>query len=267
MNHPNAERPRVLFLIPTLDDGGAERVASTLSVGLGDRVEIHLLLHDARRVHYPYKGVVYGLDAPGGRFRPIRVILNQVHRIRKIRKFKAEHRITAAVSFFEPSNLYNILTRGSERVILTVHNQKSAEARGSASFRGKMAEWMYKPLIRRLYPRADRVVAVSRGVACDLADRYGLPENRIGVIPNALPVKTIQSMAHSPLPPEHAHIFEHPVLIHAGRLAPQKGHIHLFRAFRIIREVLPDLSLVLLGEGPLEERLKCRARELGIEEN
>jgi glycosyltransferase involved in cell wall biosynthesis len=52
----------------------------------------------------------------------------------------------------------------------------------------------------------------------------------------------------------------------AARLDPAKGHEFLFRAAAFVRERLPDLRLLVLGEGRLQADLKALARELGIAE-
>lgn len=49
---------------------------------------------------------------------------------------------------------------------------------------------------------------------------------------------------------------EDPVLIHVGRLAPEKNYELLFRCYAAMRQANPRLRLVVAGEGPLQERLR-----------
>ncbi len=49
-----------------------------------------------------------------------------------------------------------------------------------------------------------------------------------------------------------------PVVIHVGRLAPEKNIPLAIRAFEAIRENIPQARLVFAGSGPLEERLRSR---------
>jgi glycosyltransferase involved in cell wall biosynthesis len=51
-----------------------------------------------------------------------------------------------------------------------------------------------------------------------------------------------------------------------GRLASQKGHWHLIRAFRKITDHMPEMELAILGEGPLEEYLKKLVSDLNLED-
>ena len=57
------------------------------------------------------------------------------------------------------------------------------------------------------------------------------------------------------------------VLMKTARLASEKGHVHALDALRMLRKHVPEAHLILAGEGPLRERLKEHAREIGVENN
>ena len=50
-----------------------------------------------------------------------------------------------------------------------------------------------------------------------------------------------------------------------GRLAPEKGHTYLIKAFCKIRLEFPDTKLLIVGDGPLRTHLQREAKNLGIE--
>lgn len=57
-----------------------------------------------------------------------------------------------------------------------------------------------------------------------------------------------------------------PVVCQLGRLAPEKGHIFLFKAIpQILREFGP-VNFLIVGNGPLETELRQKAKELGIDQ-
>ncbi len=58
-----------------------------------------------------------------------------------------------------------------------------------------------------------------------------------------------------------------PVLICVARLVPQKGHIHLLRALALVREEVPAVRLVLLGDGTIRADLEQIVRDLGLQAN
>jgi len=53
-------------------------------------------------------------------------------------------------------------------------------------------------------------------------------------------------------------------ILYVGRLAPEKGVIHLLEALPAVVALVPDARLVLAGGGPEEARLRARAAELGV---
>lgn len=55
------------------------------------------------------------------------------------------------------------------------------------------------------------------------------------------------------------------VVGHVGRFCKQKNHRYLLEVFSAIREQRPDASLLLVGTGEQMEPVRCRARELGLE--
>ena len=52
-----------------------------------------------------------------------------------------------------------------------------------------------------------------------------------------------------------------PVVIHAGRMAAEKNYGLLFRAFAAMREANPRCRFVLVGDGPLRQRLQREHRD------
>ncbi len=62
--------------------------------------------------------------------------------------------------------------------------------------------------------------------------------------------------------PPHAFL-----LMKTARLASEKGHVHAIKTLKRLREQIPEIHLILAGEGPLRESLQRYARELGMEEN
>lgn len=125
--------------------------------------------------------------------------------------------------------------------------------------RRRLQRW----LIRRLYPRADGIIANSTGVADDLVASFGIERQRIGVIYN--PTVSSDLRARSQASVEHPW-FERasvPVILGVGRLTPQKDFGMLLRAFASVRQ-RRACRLVILGDGPERGCLEQQARELGV---
>jgi glycosyltransferase involved in cell wall biosynthesis len=151
------------------------------------------------------------------------------------------------------------LARTKTRLVCTFHNTLSRELTSSVSNR------ILPRLLRSGLRRADSVIAVSHGVADDLAGVIGIPRSQVAVIHNPVVFDDFERRADAP--------FEHPwfapdappVIVGAGRLVPQKDFTTLIRAFALVRRH-QDARLMILGEGPLRDDLRSLAQTLGVAE-
>jgi glycosyltransferase involved in cell wall biosynthesis len=57
---------------------------------------------------------------------------------------------------------------------------------------------------------------------------------------------------------------ENTIFLSIGRFSSEKGHLFLLRAFAAVLEAHPSAQLILVGDGPLEWRLRALVEELGI---
>lgn len=135
----------------------------------------------------------------------------------------------------------------------------------SEAVRDKRAvqRWLRYLPIRWLFRWAEGIVAVSEGVAADVAAIARLPPERIHVIRN--PVITPELMREAREPVDHPWLADAaiPVLIGMGRLTRQKDFPTLIRAFARVRQQRPA-RLIILGEGREREALLRCANELDV---
>ena len=54
---------------------------------------------------------------------------------------------------------------------------------------------------------------------------------------------------------------------HVGRLHPQKNHDFLIEVFAEIKKKKPDAELILIGTGPLEEKVRSKVADKGLTES
>jgi glycosyltransferase involved in cell wall biosynthesis len=116
------------------------------------------------------------------------------------------------------------------------------------------------------YAAADAVVAVSEGLVEFLAQAERLPRHKTIVIPNGVD-ETLAARAPDRAAARAALGWpqDEPLIGAVGRLAEQKGHVHLLRALPAILAESPRTRLVLAGEGPERAALEEEARRLGLE--
>ena len=145
------------------------------------------------------------------------------------------------------------------RLVLRLGTNLSASLAGRSALR---RAWRYWP-IRRLYPRIDRIVAVSAGVAADTATIAGLPREAISVIRNPVITPDLRQRAAATCPHPWFQGEGPPVLLGAGRLQRQKDFPTLIRAFARVRQARP-CRLVIIGEGQERQVLRALIAQLGL---
>jgi glycosyltransferase involved in cell wall biosynthesis len=80
----------------------------------------------------------------------------------------------------------------------------------------------------------------------------GVDETRVTVIPRGVPRPDLERPASR----RELGLPEGPLIVNVGRLAPQKGQVHLVDSFAEVRRRVPDAHLVIVGkEGPAERQV------------
>jgi len=145
------------------------------------------------------------------------------------------------------------------RVIVRIGNTLSESLAGRGWLRSMLRYWP----IRRWYPRADAIVAVSRGVADDVVATSGADPSRVHVVRNPVVSPELERLASHR--PDHAWFDQpgSPVLLGVGRLTRQKDFPTLLRALSRVRE-RTSARLIVLGEGEDRAALERLAGELGL---
>lgn len=274
---------RVLFLLPTLNGGGAERTALTLiphlqASGLDARVGLlarggafdgeidpaRVVLtrfgpEQMRRVFLTRRPLGETSYAPLPNFGRILagIPLVPLYQLDLIRQFRPH----VVLSCTHSMNLAAVLSThayGRRRVgwILRegINTRAAIEGDSSAGLGRRIRSWA----TRQAYRSPDCVLAISRGVANGLAREFRVPRDRLRVIHNPVDVSRVSRLAQH----EDGAIPHARYILACGRLHRQKGFDLLLRAFA--RLDIANLTLVLLGEGPERSRLESLAGELGI---
>ena len=147
------------------------------------------------------------------------------------------------------------------RLVLRQANTFSIDSRVAQSWKARikrqLAIWVNRS--------ADGHIAVSHGVAQDLAAETGVPVEQIRVVHNPVDIAAISRLALQPLPqlwPEADDAAS--FIVAVGRLAPQKDFATLLRAFARVRQFV-SCKLVILGQGPLHQELADLAKKLNID--
>ena len=252
-------RRRVLFVIPSLHGGGAERVIVTLLRHL-DRNEFEPTLAVA-----DLRNAAYREDVPDD----IELIDLNVHRVRyalpRVARLVWQRRPDVVFSTLIHLNLGMAMIRPFLPAGVRVIGRESilvSELIATLKW-PKLWAWAF----RHLYSQLDLVVCQSADMRRDLIERYEFPPERTALIHNPIDIDRARAKAADALPSDLAQALGRTAsgklkLVAAGRLAPQKGFDLLLEAVAQSRDRIG--SLVLLGEGPERSALEQLSRTLGI---
>jgi glycosyltransferase involved in cell wall biosynthesis len=248
---------RIALYLPSLRGGGAERIMLVLAKAFASRgLVVDLVLVEAT-------GKYLSEVSPDVRLvdlRTSRVMTSLPVLVRYLRR----ERPRVLLSALSHANVVAIWARAlsgmSTRVVVTEHNNLTQTLRYATGVPTRAMAWAMGPS----YGWADGVIAVSKGVAADLARVIGCPVERIHVVYNPMDLTRIHQLASAPIDHPWFAPHEPPVILSAGRLTPQKDFPTLLRAFSILRKT-HAARLMILGEGALCAELESLACQLGIE--
>ena len=134
------------------------------------------------------------------------------------------------------------------RIIHTVHNLAREETRHR----------VLRAVNRRAFSHGVVPVALNEEVRSSICREYALPASAVPVVGNGIDLDAFRG------PQRRGPRGAGARLLCVARLAPAKNHALLLRTVARLRESGRDVSLTLVGDGPLRGALEERARELGI---
>lgn len=257
----NNSQKRLAIFLPALLGGGAERVILNLAAGItGKGYAVDLVLAQAEG---PYL-----TEVPGS----VRLVVLNPHHRRALRTLASFPALVRYLRHDRPDALLSALHANivalwarrlagiPQRVVISEHNTFSQH--------NQQLPWWYSRLMLQLvrcsYPWANGIIAVSEGVADDLAKVAGIPHDHIQVIYNPVVTPELQAKAKDLLEDLWFEPGEPPVILAVGRLTAQKDFSTLIQAFARVRRI-HAARLLILGEGEERPELEALVRQLNLE--
>ena len=238
----------IMILVSRLNNGGAEKVAATISDEISRKYNLVLVT---------CSGITdedYKCDAN-------RIILNdekakflkQFSLVRQLKKIKKKNNITHTISFCSRMNYINTMSKTYDTTIISIRNYLSESEK----------EKKYKHINQMSGKYSDKIVVVSKLLIDDQIKNFNAEKRKISVIYNYCDEEKIKFE----LEEKNSLTKEKNTVINIGRLTEQKGQINLIRAFKKVVEEIPDVKLIILGQGELKEKLEKEIKELKLENN
>ena len=240
---------RLLLVVDSLEVGGAERHVVDLAV---------MLAREGYEVMVACS-VAGGLaEALGEANVPVRPLLDKLVKrrvsvayARELRRLIREERfdlVHAHIYASATAAAIAVLGTGVPLVI-TEHTE--------ALWQGRRERWAS----RRVYRRAQHIIAVSGAIRQRLIERDAVLPERITVIHNA--VIPAPDTSPSALPSD---LREGPLVGVVARLQPEKGVADFLKAAARVCAAVPEARFLVAGDGPLRDELLALAGRLGVGE-
>ena len=148
-----------------------------------------------------------------------------------------------------------MLARDNFKVITTLHGTDITLVGQDPSFRS-LTEFSIR--------KSDGITAVSEYLRCETVKHFGIPKDRIKVIPNFVDIARYQRDVH----PCHRSKLSKPgekIVTHISNFRPVKRVEDVMRTFVEVAKKIPA-RLLLVGDGPDRARVQQLGEELGVAE-
>lgn len=241
---------RIVEIIPTLVQGGAEKQLALLAQGLTTEFDVHVCTLTGSG---PWEAVLRAAEIP-------------IHSIQKrwkidpgaflrLRKLLQRLKPDLVHTWLFAANSYGRQAAFSSGVPHVVAGERCVD---------RWKVWHELAIDRYLARRTDRIVTNSRGVQAFYQEQ-GIPADKFTVIPNGIE-------AISPAQPGHrqrlADAWGIPAssywIVAVGRLWPQKRYKDLLWACELMNSLELDFQFLIVGEGPQQDALIQRIDDLEV---
>lgn len=260
-SHVPGDAPRIALLTDSLGDNGASITLWRLAIEMTQRgASVDLL---SRHVADSYRNNPPGIAATAPRLIGLRSthalwsVPSLAVYLRRVRPTAVlvSDKLRTNLALLRARRLAGTPTRLGLRA--SIHLSRELQICSTAKRRRRLQR------MRRVYPEFDPLIAVSQGVADDLATIVGIGRERIRVLPNPVITREFQQQAAEPLSDPWFAPGAPPVILGVGRLEQQKDFPTLLRAFARLRRQRP-CRLLILGEGSRRGELEALVQRLGI---
>ncbi|MGA8043616.1 MAG: glycosyltransferase [Terracidiphilus sp.] len=248
-------RPTVLFVIPHLGGGGAERITFLLASHLAPhKFDLHLAIlahaqHEMAKDEFPSQVKVHIVSNKRVR-ESVRYLLRLVWQLRPRIILSNMAHLNFVVLLLRP-----VMPLGT-RIIVRQNGTISRIL--STCARPAWTRFLY----RRLYPRAHRIVCQSPEMADDLSSLIRVTPHQVVILHNPVDDASMHCLDRHTPSKWHG---PGPHLLAISRLAAEKGIDMLLQAIAELRAQYPSIDATILGQGPEEQSLKQLSRTLGLD--
>lgn len=245
-------KEKLLLISPMLHQGGFERVCITTARLLKPYYDVSIVIFDDADIAFDIRGLSIINIHLGVRNGKLAKITNLMRRAVRVRKLKQRMKPVIAYSFGPSANMVNALSKTSlTRVFLGLRGYQDVAD---------------DPKMKLYVRKADRIICCSKEIEAIVQEKYGYLQTATLYNPyDAEGITELSKEKVTDLPWKMEDEDRPRILIGVGRDDPIKGFWHLIKAFYLVQKEIPQMRLIIMGDGSFEQA-KSLVSELQLEQ-
>jgi glycosyltransferase involved in cell wall biosynthesis len=246
-------RIKLLFVIFSLEKGGAEKIFSFLANNLDlSKFEIYFLtIKQSDKDEFVLNENIHHI-----KLNHSRVLFSMLNVYRAIRSIRPNVIISTLIPVNIIIGLF-IKLKLLKHTICILRESSIPSVNGNFS---KQKFFFYNFLISKLYKGFDAIVAQSQDMNTDLVSNYKINKDKVYVINNPF-FQNFQGSQSNTLSNKSP---DKKIIINIGNLREEKGHLRLLDAVAGLKGKV-NFELWILGSGVMHDQIKQRIAVLGLE--
>lgn len=250
-------KKKLLFVLPTLNIGGAEKVTVNILNSLNNETfDIKLIVIDSR-------------------FKNLESTINQDIKVKYLNIEKTRNAyffLVKEIVLFKPDIVFSSLNRTNILILLikviypffkVVIREPSIP---SVQIKNGYISSKIKFIIKLLYPFANRIIAQTKYMKKDIETTYNIDEKKVVAINNPIDKVYIQNSIKGSENPfvKYQNRYN---CVYVGRLSDEKNPLFLIDAFEKVVEQDDRFHLYIIGDGYLKEDILKYINEKQLQRN
>jgi glycosyltransferase involved in cell wall biosynthesis len=253
------EKKYLFLLVPTLNFGGQERVASRLTHMLEDKYRTILILYNDKDILYSYKGDMITLDFDTHNIKSLilKLFVN-IRIIFKLKKLIKKYKPVASISFGRETTRLNCLAKcKGSKVISSVRGYSTVLEFKQKSLKGLITSWTFN--------HSDKIICVSKTIENDIGCLWPWKRKDLYTLYNGFDCENIRELSKEPL----TEVYKEPYIVALGTMKYDKGYWHLIKAFKLVKKEFANYKLMIIGPdlNGTCEKLKKETEDLEISDS
>lgn len=245
-------KEKLLLISPMLHQGGFERVCITTARLLKPYYDVSIVIFDDADIAFDIRGLSIINIHLGVRDGKLAKITNLMRRAVRVRKLKQRMKPVIAYSFGPSANMVNALSKTSLTSVFL----------GLRGYQDVADDPKMKLYVRK----ADRIICCSKEIEAIVQEKYGYLQTATLYNPyDAEGITELSKEKVTDLPWKMEDEDRPRILIGVGRDDPIKGFWHLIKAFYLVQKEIPQMRLIIMGDGSFEQA-KSLVSELQLEQ-